>query len=157
MIASFDKLEGLARINLIAGKSGVGKTHMLESIRRENHDASFLLTPTSFISKDVKRIDVFMHHFDNMYNFALIDEIENGIHYSEYQNVWQQIYELAIEHDIQVFATTHSLEMIHAAHKTIGRDLMYYRLAKVTSGAIGSFDYDYDNLAAAFEMKLEVR
>jgi AAA15 family ATPase/GTPase len=44
----------------------------------------------------------------------LIDEIENGIHYSNQEKVWQLLFELAIAHNVQIFATTHSLEMIKA-------------------------------------------
>lgn len=48
-------------------------------------------------------------------NIALIDEIENGIHYSALPILWQGIANIAKELDIQIFATTHSLECIRAA------------------------------------------
>lgn len=44
----------------------------------------------------------------------LIDEVENGIHYSTQQKIWEVIFTLAIKHRVQIFATTHSLEMIRA-------------------------------------------
>jgi AAA15 family ATPase/GTPase len=50
-------------------------------------------------------------------NIALIDEIENGIHYSALPTLWQGIANIAEELDIQIFATTHSYECIQAAAK----------------------------------------
>jgi len=43
-----------------------------------------------------------------------IDEIENGLHYSNQKAFWQGLFQLCQELDIQIFATTHSLEMITA-------------------------------------------
>ena len=40
----------------------------------------------------------------------LIDEIENGIHYSIIKKMWELIFKLAKENNCQVIATTHSLE-----------------------------------------------
>lgn len=45
---------------------------------------------------------------------VLIDEIENGIHYSHHKEVWAALFKLAKLFDVQLFATSHSLEMIRA-------------------------------------------
>jgi predicted ATPase len=45
----------------------------------------------------------------------LIDEIENGLHHSVYENVWRGIGALAWSENIQVFVTTHSEECVNAA------------------------------------------
>ena len=47
----------------------------------------------------------------------LIDEVENGVHYTKLAAVWQQIRALADQFNVQVFATTHSRECIAAAHQ----------------------------------------
>ncbi|MGK7931075.1 MAG: ATP/GTP-binding protein [Microcystaceae cyanobacterium] len=47
-------------------------------------------------------------------NIILIDEIENGIHYTNHRDFWKALFELAKQLDVQIFATTHSLEMIEA-------------------------------------------
>ena len=48
---------------------------------------------------------------------VLIDEIENGIHYSAMPKVWKGIAAIAREEDLQFFATTHSYECIRYAHE----------------------------------------
>ena len=44
----------------------------------------------------------------------LIDEIENGIHYLNQEAFWEAIFKIAQNTKIQIFATTHSLDMICA-------------------------------------------
>lgn len=54
----------------------------------------------------------------NMYaakgGIYLIDEFDNGLHYSVQKALWQLIFDLADELDIQVFATTHSWDCIQS-------------------------------------------
>lgn len=49
---------------------------------------------------------------------VFIDEIEDGLHYSVLPSVWKAIIAAAHKHDVQIFATTHSLEAIEAATQT---------------------------------------
>jgi AAA15 family ATPase/GTPase len=42
----------------------------------------------------------------------LIDEIENGLHYTAHYEFWKKIFVAAKKLNIQIFATTHSKEMI---------------------------------------------
>jgi len=44
----------------------------------------------------------------------LIDEIENGIHYMNQYGLWKMIFDLSSVFNVQIFATTHSHEMIQA-------------------------------------------
>lgn len=48
---------------------------------------------------------------------VLVDEIENGIHYINQPQVWELIFKLANKFNVQIFATTHSKEMIQAFNK----------------------------------------
>lgn len=44
----------------------------------------------------------------------LIDEVENGIHYSALPDLWRFIFKAASTHAIQVFTTTHSWDCVEA-------------------------------------------
>lgn len=44
----------------------------------------------------------------------LVDEIENGIHYSGLPRLWRFVFEAAARHQVQVFATTHSWDCVQA-------------------------------------------
>jgi len=43
-----------------------------------------------------------------------IDEIENGLHYSKLDRLWEIILTISKEQNVQVFATTHSIECIES-------------------------------------------
>lgn len=44
----------------------------------------------------------------------LIDEIDNGLHYSSMPILWKAIIEAAKENNVQVFATTHNIDSLRA-------------------------------------------
>jgi len=44
----------------------------------------------------------------------LVDEIENGLHYSALPDMWRLIFDVAARLNVQVFATTHSWDCIEA-------------------------------------------
>lgn len=50
--------------------------------------------------------------------FLLIDEFENGLHFSVQEKVWALLFELAQKLNIQIFATTHSWDCIESFTKT---------------------------------------
>lgn len=49
--------------------------------------------------------------------FLLIDEFENGLHYSVQEKLWALLFEMAERHNIQIFATTHSWDCIESFTK----------------------------------------
>ena len=49
--------------------------------------------------------------------FLLVDEFENGLHFSVQEKVWTLLFELAQKLDIQIFATTHSWDCIESFAK----------------------------------------
>ena len=94
--------------------------------------------------------------------YLFIDEIENGIHYSVQKDVWKAIGQMARELDIQVFATTHSYEMIEAAHEAFKDDdfddFRFHRLYHdSTTGKIEARTYNDFSMNAALSREYEVR
>ncbi|MCF6346459.1 MAG: AAA family ATPase [Thiomicrorhabdus sp.] len=49
--------------------------------------------------------------------FLLIDEFENGLHYSVQEKVWALLFKLSKKLNIQIFATTHSWDCIESFSK----------------------------------------
>lgn len=91
----------------------------------------------------------------------LIDEIENGLHYSVQTDVWQAIAKAAEIFNVQIFATTHSLEMIRAAHeafKDTGKDdFRFYRLDRNAEDEIEAVTYTARIMEASIQNDYEVR
>ncbi len=46
--------------------------------------------------------------------FLLVDEIENGLHFSVQEKVWDALFSLSRTYGLQIFATTHSNDCVHA-------------------------------------------
>lgn len=95
---------------------------------------------------------------------VFIDEIENGIHHSVQTDVWKAIGRVARDQDIQVFATTHSREMIRAAYEAFKDDdpyeFRYHRLDRDRdTGQIECVTYNKFGMdaVAAFDFEHEVR
>jgi AAA15 family ATPase/GTPase len=65
----------------------------------------------------VRIMQLVLNIFPAKGGFLLIDEFENGLHYSVQEKVWQLLFELAEKLDIQVFATTHSWDCIESFSK----------------------------------------
>ena len=91
-----------------------------------------------------------------------IDEIENGLHYSVQPELWKSINRAAKDFNVQVFATTHSLEMIRAAHEAFKDDdpydFRYHRLDKNTdTGDIEAVTYNQLGMEAIASIDYEVR
>ena len=55
-------------------------------------------------------------------DMLLIDEVENGIHYTVLRKVWRFVFEVARRTDVQVFATTHSWDCVEAFQAAAAED-----------------------------------
>jgi AAA15 family ATPase/GTPase len=62
-------------------------------------------------------LQLFLKLFSAKSGFLLIDEFENGLHYSVQEKVWGLVFELSEELNVQVFATTHSWDCIESFAK----------------------------------------
>ena len=93
-------------------------------------------------------------------NILLIDEIENGLHYSVLPLVWEGLFNAVKELDIQIFATTHSWECIEAADAAARKfptyDLNLIRLDRVNDD-IKATIIDENALETAKELNWEMR
>lgn len=88
----------------------------------------------------------------------LIDEMENGFHYSAHKKIWEAIYEAAKISNVQVIATTHSYECIKGASDAMSEteDFGYIRLDNVSDNIIAK-SMSSEQLKIAIESDLEVR
>ena len=91
---------------------------------------------------------------------VLIDECENGIHYSAMSKVWEAIAKAAREFDCQIIGTTHSYECLEAAYQGMSRgfasDFSYIRLDRTDKGIMAK-SFNHEALKVAVETNMEVR
>jgi AAA15 family ATPase/GTPase len=120
--------------------------------------------PLSLFGDAMNRVAYIMLKLVNTkHKILLIDEIENGIHYTSQRDFWRVLFRLAVELDTQIFATTHSLEMLQE-FAYVGLELnqecssAYFELAKKpkTDQIIG-IRRDLETLNYALEHQKGVR
>jgi AAA15 family ATPase/GTPase len=91
---------------------------------------------------------------------VLIDEIENGFHYSVSEKIWHAIDEVSKRFNVQIFATTHSYECINYAYRAFSKnsknDFAFFRLDRNKENVIAK-SFDEDTLKYAIESDSEVR
>ena len=96
------------------------------------------------------------------HGFLLLDEVENGVHHTLHKTVWEFIFHMAKLHDIQVFATTHSLDCLRGFGEAVSedgtRDGLVVRLEKVEGEErTGAVVIDQEDLPIVIRDSIEVR
>lgn len=90
----------------------------------------------------------------------LIDEVENGLHYSVLQDVWKNLDWLSREFNVQVFATTHSYECMVAARDAFkdaeDTNFSIHRLG-LQDTQIKATTYPFDALDFTLDYGAEIR
>jgi len=94
-------------------------------------------------------------------DIIFIDEIENGIHYTNLDKLWEIILTISKQQNVQVFATTHSKEAIESyyrvAKKLEDKDITYSIITKLKSGKLHHSLYNYALIENSMEQEHEVR
>ena len=92
--------------------------------------------------------------------FLVIDEAENGIHYTVHSDFWRMVLLTAREHNVQVLATTHSWDCVRgfAQAAAVGSesDCVLVRLDR-NGEEIRAVEYSREDIATAAEQGIEVR
>ena len=90
----------------------------------------------------------------------LIDEVENGLHWSVQRDFWRMVLRGAEANKVQVLATTHSWDCVagfaKAVNETPEEDGLLLRLDR-DGGRIRAVDYSEEDLAVAAKQRIEVR
>lgn len=92
----------------------------------------------------------------------LVDEIENGLHWSVMTDIWRSIAQLAHHYNTQIFAATHSWECISSFQEALSALAQseitgaLFRLER-KNGEIRTVPYTIEDLAISVEQEIEVR
>ena len=107
----------------------------------------------------------------NKNGFLFLDELENGVHHTHLDKLWNIILTLAKEQNVQVFATTHSDECIRALvtanredvktyqpkeHILKDDEIQFIELGRV-DGKVDSIIFDFKELENEVAQNMEIR
>jgi AAA15 family ATPase/GTPase len=96
----------------VPNSSGMANIERTGIVKLNNLDSRI---PLNGMGDGVLRIlQLVLGIFPATNGFLLIDEFENGLHFSTQEQIWKLMFELAAKLNIQVFATTHSWDCIEA-------------------------------------------
>lgn len=93
----------------------------------------------------------------------MLDEIDNGLHYSAYKKLWEAIFALATETNKQIFITTHSKEILYRLNEMLEDKpgyqdaLRLYTIANTPTKGHQAYKYTYEGLSGAYENNVELR
>jgi predicted ATPase len=92
--------------------------------------------------------------------FLLIDEVENGLHYSVQEDLWKLVFQIAHQLNVQIFATTHSWDCITAFQQAVqdeeSEEGVLIRLEYKKDDIVATL-FDKRKLAIATRSHIEVR
>jgi len=106
-------------------------------------------------------ISILISLFVNKDSIIFLDEIENGIHYSNLDKLWEIILTVSKEQNVQVFATTHSKECIESYARVAKRledeDVKFLSLYKNRESELKSITLNYQDIQDRIELGLDNR
>lgn len=147
------------RIERIAYLTDVQTNLRFPVVRLENGERIHLLSMGDGINRILTIILTMVCCEDG---FLLIDEFENGLHYSVQEKLWEIIFQLAERLNIQVFATTHSSDTIRAfesivdQNKTVPLDGLLIKLENINE-IIEAIIFEPNELKVITDNLIEVR
>ena len=118
--------------------------------------------PLGLVSNGInKLVAILLAITSHAKGIVLIDEIENGIYYQKMPKMWQAIFQFCQRYQVQLFASTHSLECLKALIPVMSENEKDFRLLRVEDGLNGSGHvirmFKGKNFEAALETGVEVR
>lgn len=120
------------------------------------------LLPANLVGGGVAKVlSIALAMLDAKNGIVLIDEIENGLHYSAQQTIWKAVLSWAQNLNVQVFATTHSIECVKAFNSSVDTDLFeskakLFRIERKEE-KFRAVEYTKELLSESLESKWEVR
>ena len=143
--------------NIIALKQKMTDRDVVLKLQLKNRETPVLL---SSLGEGINRyIAILCAIWSSKNGYLFIDEIENGIHYTNYEKLWKIILEASKQANCQVFVTSHSKECIEAFNRVNEEDEgIYLELYKnQKNGLIEAQDIDYKQLSYELTHGGEVR
>ena len=94
------------------------------------------------------------------YNIIMIDELNNGLHYSTHRLMWEILLKYIGKHNIQLFVTTHNLECLQSLEAVMQNNEKFrslaniYNIAKNKQQGFQVYRYSFDGFKGAIENEL---
>lgn len=124
------------------------------------------LIPLSMAGDGIRRyLGIIMSAAISKANLLLIDEIENGLHYSVYTKLWKALITITQKNNIQLFVTTHNKEILRglyiaSSELQLGLDneaVKVFTLKLYENGEHVAYPLSAKGLEGALDNEVEIR
>jgi AAA15 family ATPase/GTPase len=98
-------------------------------------------------------------------SFILVDELENGLHYSTYKLLWKSLINFSEQCNVQLFITTHNIETLESLKSVLEetnfetkRDYAkVFSVVKSENTGIQTYGYSFIEFQTAIDNDIEIR
>ena len=116
------------------------------------------LVPINIMGDGIRRtLSVLSSIYEMEHGILLIDEIENGLHYSCLKIFWKAILTAAKLFDVQIIATTHSYECIEALVSVETENCISLYRTEKKNNKVKTVHIDAETLLTSLKENYEVR
>lgn len=120
--------------------------------------------PINVLGDGVRKVLAILLSIHSAKNGVLmIDEIDNGLHYSVMKTLWRVILHTCQKQNTQLFVSTHSLDMLKALVSVTEEgaadhvSISSYKLLRKEDDELATLRYDKETLAYIINQEMEVR
>ncbi len=122
--------------------------------------------PLSIAGDGLRRLTSIISHICYDENdIVLIDEIENGLHFSSLRTLWKAIIKTAFQKNVQLFITTHSIEALEAFKVVMNKErfqkyqdqIRSFTIRKHADDKIIPYVNDFDKFNYLIKQEIEMR
>jgi AAA15 family ATPase/GTPase len=124
------------------------------------------LVPSNIMGDGIRRfLNIVTAVSEKQNAFILIDEIENGLHYSAYKWLWKSLLSFSAQNNVQLFITTHNIETL-ASLKFVLEETQFenirdyckvFNVTKTKNAGFQTYKYSFEGFKDAIEYETEIR
>ena len=145
----------ISRLSFLGDESDKSQRYPVVRLKNEK------TLPLKSMGDGINRILTIILALVNTENgYLLIDEFENGLHYSVQEKLWEIIIKISKKLNVQVFATTHSTDTINSFAKLLEQNTDHdgnlYRMANVNN-KIKAYKFSKEDIIRAASQEINLR
>lgn len=165
-------------------QTGKGKKYLIDIIKKIDYNIKDLVlgkynqimcdigldtyVPISIMGDGTLRsVSIILSIMNIKDGIVLVDEIDNGLHYTTQKIAWKAIFETAKKFNVQIFATAHSMETVNAFYSEYQNlysselfeqkdDIRLFRIERHEEKT-KYVSYNHRELESSFESRWEMR
>ena len=124
------------------------------------------LLPINILGDGIRKILSIILNINACKNgILLIDEVDNGFHFSSMTSLWQTILSTASECDTQIFVTTHNIDSLKSlnivlnkqANSQMRQEISAYKLIKKDNSELVALRYGFEEFSHMMSNDIEIR